>query len=101
MGVAGRHRALARPADRDPVLLADPEGERAADGDGEHRGEVADHRNQAKLLVVGRNAAAPATDFGIWSVQVDGSVLTERSEGIIQHSRLVPRGAGERSEAVA
>jgi hypothetical protein len=35
--------------------------------------------DQAKLLVVGRNASAPATDFGIWSVQVDGSVLTERS----------------------
>ena len=35
--VAARRGALAEPADRDAALLADPEGERAADRDRQHR----------------------------------------------------------------
>ena len=46
--VAARGGALAEPADRDARLLADPERERAADGDGQHRRQVADHRDRAE-----------------------------------------------------
>ena len=44
MGVAAGGRALAAPGDRDALLVADLEGEPHPDGDGEHRGQVADHR---------------------------------------------------------
>jgi hypothetical protein len=45
--VASRGRALAEPGDGNALLLADAEGERAADGDRKHRRQVADHRDQA------------------------------------------------------
>ena len=49
--VAARHRSLARPGDRDALLLADAKGERAADRDRQHRRQVADHRDQAEVHV--------------------------------------------------
>ena len=58
--VAARGRALAEPADRDALLLADPERERAADGDREHRRQVADHRDQAEPRVGHVHVAVPA-----------------------------------------
>ena len=42
-------RAFAEPGDRDALLLADAERERAADGDGKHRRQVADHRDQPEV----------------------------------------------------
>ena len=51
MRVAARGRALAEPAERDALLLADAEGERAADRDRQHRRQVADHRDQAEAVV--------------------------------------------------
>ena len=44
-------RALAEPGDRDALLLADAERERAADRDRQHRRQVADHRDQAEARV--------------------------------------------------
>ena len=46
--IAAGHRAVAAPADRDARLAADLERERAADGDGHERRQVAHHRDQAE-----------------------------------------------------
>ena len=62
--VAARGGALAEPADRDALLLADPEGERAADGDRQHRRQVADHREQAEVRVGHVDVAVPALASG-------------------------------------
>ena len=51
VGVAARRGSLAEPADGDARLVADPKGERAAGGDREHRGQVADHRDHPELRV--------------------------------------------------
>ncbi len=51
VAVAARGGAFAEPADGDAVLLADAEGERAADRHREHRRQVADHRDQAEVRV--------------------------------------------------
>ena len=49
--VAAGGGALAEPAERDALLLPDPEGERAADRDRQHRRQVADHRDQTEAVV--------------------------------------------------
>src|SRR5437588_587516 len=49
--VAPRRGALPEPADGDAALAADAERERAAGRDREHRGQVADHRDQAEPRV--------------------------------------------------
>src|SRR5919197_3698860 len=49
--IAARGGALAEPGDGNALLLADPESERAADGNRKHRREVADHRDQAEIGV--------------------------------------------------
>jgi hypothetical protein len=49
VGVTAGRRAFAVPRDRDALLVADPEGERRADGHREHGGKVADHGDQAQL----------------------------------------------------
>jgi hypothetical protein len=46
-----RGRTLAEPGERDALLLADAERERAADGDRKHRREVAHHRDEPELRV--------------------------------------------------
>ena len=51
VGVAARHGAFAGPRDRDAPLLADAERERAADSHRQHRGQVADHRDQPEVHV--------------------------------------------------
>ena len=51
MRVAAGGSALAAPGDRDAALLADPEGEAHADGDREHRRQMADHRVQPEARV--------------------------------------------------
>ena len=58
--VAARGRALAEPRERDALLLADAERERAADGDRQHRGQVADHRDQPEVRVGHVDVAVPA-----------------------------------------
>jgi hypothetical protein len=37
--------------------------------------------DETTLLITGRDVANPASQFGIWSVQVDGSVIRTRSTG--------------------
>jgi hypothetical protein len=49
--VAPRGGALAEPADRDALLVPDPESEGAADRDREHRRQVADHGDQPQARV--------------------------------------------------
>ena len=49
--VAARRCAFAEPADGDARLVADAERERAAGRDREHRGQVADHRDQPEVRV--------------------------------------------------
>ena len=51
VGVAARGGALAEPGERDARLLPDPEGERAADRDRQHRRQVADHRDRPEAQV--------------------------------------------------
>ena len=68
--VAARRGALAEPADRDARLLADPEGERAADGDGEHRRQVADHRDQPELRVGHVDVAVAAVRRAVLAAHV-------------------------------
>src|SRR5215208_3783968 len=60
VGVAARGGAFAEPADRHALFLADPEGERAARGDGEHRGQVADHCDQPEAGVGHVHVPVPA-----------------------------------------
>ena len=59
--VAACGGALAEPADRDAPLLADPEGERRADGHRQHRRQVADHRDHAEPRVRHVDVAVPAS----------------------------------------
>jgi hypothetical protein len=49
--VASGGGALAEPGDRDALLLANPEGQRATDRHRKHRREVAHHRDQAEVRV--------------------------------------------------
>ena len=62
--VAARRCAFAAPGDRDPLLLADPEGEPHADGDREHRRQVADHRVQPEIDVAEVHVAVAAVRSG-------------------------------------
>jgi hypothetical protein len=59
VSVAARGRALAEPGDRDALLLADSESERAADRNRQHRRQVADHREQAEVRVRHVHVAVP------------------------------------------
>ena len=58
--VAARGGALSEPADRDPLLFADPEGERRSHRDREHRRQVAHHRDQAEPVVGHVDVSVPA-----------------------------------------
>ena len=51
VAVAPRRRSFAEPAERHALLSANPECERAADDDGEHRREMADDRHLAEIEV--------------------------------------------------
>jgi hypothetical protein len=110
--VAARRGALAEPADRDPVLLADPERERAAHRDRQHRRQVADHRQQAEVrighvhvsvLALGRAVGAahvlredpPGLDA---ARHVDAHVAVERCADVLRAHR---RGDPDRSGLVA
>ena len=70
--VAARGGALAEPADRDALLLADPERERAADRDRQHRRQVADHRDQAEVRVGHVDVAVPALRRPVHATHVLG-----------------------------
>ena len=70
--VAARGRPLAEPADRDALLLADPEGERAADRDREHRREVADHRDRPEPQVGHVDVAVPPARGAVHPAHVVG-----------------------------
>src|SRR5256714_4128646 len=59
MGVPARRRAFAEPAHGHALLLANAEGEGAPDRDREHRGKVADHRDQSQLRVGHMDVAVP------------------------------------------
>ena len=68
--VTARHRALARPGDRDALLLANAERERAADRDREHRGQVADHREQPEAHVGHVDVAVAAVRRAVGAAHV-------------------------------
>ena len=68
--VAARGGALAEPADRDALLVPDPESECAADGDGKHRRQVADHRDQPELRVGHVHVAVTAAGRAVLAAHV-------------------------------
>ena len=70
MRVAARRGSFAEPADGDARLLPDPEGERGADRDREHRGQVADHRDHPELRVGHVDVAVPAVRRAVRAAHV-------------------------------
>jgi hypothetical protein len=117
--IAARGGALAEPADRDAPFLANPERERAARGDGQHRGQVADHRDQPQarvghvhvaVLALGRPVAA-AHVLGEDAPRLDAArdvhahVAVERCADVVRPHRggdadgrgLVPAAGVERA----
>ena len=121
--VAAGRGAFAEPADRDAVLLADPEGERAADRDRQHRRQVADHRQQAEVRVGHVHVAVPALGRAVGAAHVlredppgldaardvDAHVAVERRADVLRAHRggdadrggLVPAARVERAGDLA
>ena len=60
VGVPARRSAFAEPAHRNALLLTNAEGERAANRDREHRGQMTDHRDQPELGIRHVDVAVPA-----------------------------------------
>ena len=72
MGVAAGRAAVAEPAERDARLVAHAEGERAADCDGQHRGQVRDHRQRAEADVAEVHVAVAAARRAVAAAEVLG-----------------------------
>ena len=101
VSVAAGHRALTGPADRDPLLVADPERQGAADRHRHHRRQVADHRDHPEagirhvdvaVAAAGRAALAahvlredpPGLDA---AGDVDAHVAVERRADVVRAHR--------------
>ena len=95
MGVAAGRAAVAEPAERHARLVAHAEGERAADGDGQHRGEVRDHRDRAEPDVAEVDVAVAPARRAAGAAEVLGDDAPGRHAAHDVHAEVALGRAGD------